>query len=102
MLELSADKYLNKAGLLNADSRIIKVGLRVLTFFSWPIRKYLELLLSNLKTNILYYREHTLSNYWFYDHYLCEMGLSFDELGAILQIRMGNRDCFGIFIHIFS
>ena len=25
MLELSADKYLNKAGLLNADSRIIKV-----------------------------------------------------------------------------
>ena len=39
MLELSADKYLNKAGLLNADSRIIKVGLRVFTCFIWPIRK---------------------------------------------------------------
>ena len=30
MLELSADKYLNKAGLLNADSRIIKVYFELL------------------------------------------------------------------------
>ena len=29
-------------------------------------------------------------------------GISFDELAAVLQIRMGNRDNFGIFIHIFS
>ena len=32
MLELSADKYLNKAGLLNADSRIIKVHVHNSTF----------------------------------------------------------------------
>ena len=29
------------------------------------------------------------------------LGISFDELAAVLQIRMGNRDNFGIFIHIF-
>ena len=28
-------------------------------------------------------------------------GISFDELAAVLQIRMGNRDDFEIFIHIF-
>ena len=28
-------------------------------------------------------------------------GISFDELAAVLQIRKGNRDKFGIFIHIF-
>ena len=28
-------------------------------------------------------------------------GISFDDLAAVLQIRMGNRDNFGIFIHIF-
>ena len=28
-------------------------------------------------------------------------GIPFDELAAILQIRMGNRDNSGIFIHIF-
>ena len=28
-------------------------------------------------------------------------GFSFDELAAVLQIGMGNRDTFGIFIHIF-
>ena len=28
-------------------------------------------------------------------------GISFYELAAVLQIRMGNRDNFGIFIHIF-
>ena len=33
--------------------------------------------------------------------YLFEMGISFDELAAVLQIRNGNRDNFGIFIYIF-
>ena len=28
---------------------------------------YIFTLVRNLKTNILYYTEHTLSNYWFYD-----------------------------------
>ena len=28
-------------------------------------------------------------------------GISFDELAAVHQIKMGNRDNFGIFIHIF-
>ena len=32
---------------------------------------------------------------------ICEMGFSFDELAAVLKIRMGNRVTFGIFIHIF-
>ena len=27
-------------------------------------------------------------------------GISFDELAAVLQIRRGNRDNFGIIIHI--
>ena len=27
-------------------------------------------------------------------------GISFDELAAVLQIRMGDMDNFGIFIHI--
>ena len=27
--------------------------------------------------------------------------ISFDELAAVLEIRMGNRDNFEIFIHIF-
>ena len=29
-------------------------------------------------------------------------GISFDELAAVLQIRMGNRDNFGIFINFFE
>ena len=29
-------------------------------------------------------------------------GFFFDELAAVLQIRMGIRDTLGIFIHIFS
>lgn len=44
MLELSADKYLNKAGLVNADSRIIKVGLRVFTFLARLNEVLVELL----------------------------------------------------------
>ena len=28
--------------------------------------------------------------------------ISFDELAAVLQIRMGNRDTLGLFIYIFS
>ena len=56
-----------------------------------------------LKTNILYYTEHTLSSYWFYDCYIITYmiwGISLDKLAAVLQIRMDNRDNFGIFIHI--
>ena len=61
---------------------------------------------SLLKTNILYYTEYTLSNYWFlwpcYVITYVRWGIAFDELAASLHIRMGNRDNFGIFIHILS
>ena len=57
-----------------------------------------------LKTNILYYTEHTLSSYWFYDCYVITYmiwGISLDKLAAVLQISMGNRDNFGMFIILF-
>ena len=58
----------------------------------------------SLKTKILYYKEHTPSNYWFYDYVnsYVRWGFPLNELAAVLQIIRGNRDTFEMIIHIFT
>ena len=53
-----------------------------------------------LKTNILYYTEHTLRPCYVITY--VRWGIFFDELAAVLQIRRDNRDNFGIIIQTFT